>query len=463
MVTTMTHTPIPLFPEDAFKGTIHVPGSLAYDEARQIWNGQIDRRPALIATCVDTDDVATAVRYAVASGTPLSVRGGGHHVAGSAIVEAGLVIDLSQMSDVTLSPDKSTALVQGGAKLGNLDRGMLPFGRLVPAGIDHDTGVGGLTLGGGIGWTSRRHGLTSDNLTGVTMVTAAGEILHVDEASDPELMWGLRGGGGNFGIVTSFEFATHPLPDKVLAGFAVYDGTHAADVLRRYRSVVAHVPDEITTIVFLRSAPEVPWMPEEVLGKPVVMIGVVYMGDPDAAEAVVAPFRTLGTPIVDTIQPKPMIEHQAVLEGANPVGHRYYWKSTPIRELSGDVIDTFHRHLQTISSPHSLLGFFQLGGAVARNRDFGCFPNREARFLVNYAVHWIDPSEDGLHRDWTRQAMAEIEPHSSGGGYVNFLADQGIDAVRAAYGDDRYLRLVALKHRMDPTNVFRHNQNIPPS
>lgn len=295
------------------------------------------------------------------------------------------------------------------------------------------------------------------------MVIAAGDVIRADENSDAELMWGLRGGGGNFGIVTRFEFTNHAIPRKVLAGFAVYDGTHATDVLRLYRTAIADASDEITTIVFLRIAPQVPWIPEELVGKPVVMVGAVYMGVPGEAETAVAPFRNLGVPIVDVIRLQPMIEHQAVLEGANPVGDRYYWKSTPIRELSDDVIDTFHRHLQTISSLHSLLGFFQLGGAVAHNERLGCFPNRDARFLVNYAVHWIDPAEDDFHRAWTRQAMAEIEPHSAGGGYVNFLAEQGTDAVRAAYGADRYARLEALKNRMDPTNLFRHNQNIPPS
>lgn len=347
--------------------------------------------------------------------------------------------------------------------MGDLDRGTLPFGYLTAAGIDSDTGVGGLTLGGGVGWSMRRHGLTCDNLRAVTMVNAAGQIVRANDVTDPELMWGLRGGGGNFGIVTEFEFAAHRIRPAVLAGFAAYQGRDTVDVLRGYRSIVADAPDELTTIVFLRIAPAVPWMPAEAVGKPVVMIGLVWLGDPAAGERAVAPLRTLATPVIDTIAPKPMIEHQAVLEGANPVGHRYYWKSSPLGNLSDEVIGLLDAHLHTVSSPHSLLGFFQLGGAVARNEALGDFPNRDAKFLINYAVHWIAPDEDDVHRAWTRNAMAQIEPHTLGGGYVNFLTDRGTDAVRAAYGEARFNRLVTLKDRLDPDNVFRHNQNIRPS
>lgn len=459
----MTATPDLAKLTGTFRGTVHTPGSASYDQARQIWNGQIDRRPALIATCANSNDVAAAVRYAVDVGLPLSVRAGGHHVAGSAIVEAGVVVDLAQMTKTTLDADRASVRVQGGAKLGDLDRGTLPFGYLTPAGIDHDTGVGGLTLGGGIGWAMRKHGLTCDNLTAVTLVNAAGEIVHITEESDPELMWGLRGGGGNFGIVTAFEFSAHPIAPSVLAGFVVYDGDDIVEVLRNYRSVAAAAPDDFTTIVFMRIGPDVPWMPAAAVGKPIVMVGAVWLGDQATGATAIEPLRQLARPLGDTISPKPMIEHQAVLEGANPVGHRYYWKNAPLAELSDDVIDLFDTHLQTISSPQSLLGFFQMGGAVSRNGSKGAFPNRDAQFLINYAVHWIESEEDDIHMDWTRTAMAQFEPHSLGGAYINFLADQGSQAVREAYGDESYARLVALKDRLDPTNVFRHNQNIPPS
>ena len=459
----MTQTTELMQLRDTFKGILHTPSSPGYDQARRIWNGQIDRQPALIATCADAEDVSAAVRYAVQAGLPLSVRAGGHHVAGSAIVEAGIVVDLAQMNNVALDPANARVRVEGGAKLGDLDRGTLPFGYLTPAGIDHDTGVGGLTLGGGVGWSMRRHGLTCDNLTAVTMVNAAAKIIRVSQESHPELMWGLRGGGGNFGVVTEFEFTAHPVAPSVLAGFAVYDGRDVVKVLRNYRSVAAESPDDLTTIVFLRIAPPVPWMPADAVGKPVVMVGAVWLGDEVSGETVLAPLRDLSTPIVDTISPKPMMEHQAVLEGANPVGHRYYWKSAPLGDLSDEVIALLDSHLQTISSPHSLLGFFQLGGAVARNGAMGAFPNRDAQFLINYAVQWIDAVEDDFHRGWTRAAMAQLEPLTLGGGYLNFLAEQGTDAVRQAYGDERFARLVALKDRLDPNNVFRHNQNIPPS
>lgn len=448
---------------NTFSGTLHTPDSAGYDEARSIWNGQIDRRPVLVATCATTEDVAAVVRHSVENQVPLSVRAGGHHVAGSAIVEDGIVIDLSKMTRVRLDAANHRAYVQGGAKLGDLDAGTLPYGHLTPAGIDADTGVGGLTLGGGVGWNMRKLGLTCDNLTGVTLVTAEGEIIHATEASDSELLWGLRGGGGNFGIVTEFEFETHQIPDEVLAGFAVYRGEDVTTVLRSYRDIIADAPDELTTIVIMRIAPGLDWLPAEVVGNPIIMIGAVFCGDPAEAESVISPLRALGPVVVDTIAPKAMIDHQGVLVGANPVGHRYYWKSSPIDRLTDEVIDLFQRHTNTVSSPHSLLSFFHLGGAVARNADIGCFPNRDAGFLINYACQWIDESEDDLHRDWTKAAMAEFEPHIIGGGYVNFLSEQGLDAVRQAYGDSRFERLTSLKARMDPGNVFRHNQNIPPA
>ena len=462
-VAAMTTTPNIAQLQVQFDGTLHTPGSTDYDGVRKIWNGQIDRRPALVATCATTDDVSRAVRYANDSGLPLSVRAGGHHVGGSAIVEAGVVVDLAQMNGVMLDTTAAVVRVQGGAKLGDLDRGTLPHGFVTPAGIDHDTGVGGLTLGGGIGWSMRKHGLTCDNLRAVTMVNAAGEIVHASDESDPELMWGLRGGGGNFGIVTEFEFAAHPLGPSVLAGFVFYDGDDTVEVLRNYRSAVAEAPDELTTIVFLRIAPNAPWIPSEVVGKPVVMVGAVWLGDAADGTAAVDSLRRFATPVGDTISPKPMIEHQAVLEGANPVGNRYYWKSAPLADLSDEVINLLAEHLRTISSPHSLLGFFQLGGAIARNRTMGAFPNRDAQFLINYAVQWIDAAEDDLHRDWTRAAMSQIDQHALVGGYVNFLTEQGTGAVRSAYGEESFARLVALKDRLDPNNVFRHNQNIPPS
>jgi FAD/FMN-containing dehydrogenase len=265
-------------------------------------------------------------------------------------------------------------------------------------------------------------------------------------------MWGLRGGGGNFGIVTEFEFATHPIEPSVLAGFVFYKGSDTVEVLRNYRSIVAEAPNDLTTIVFMRIAPKAPWIPAELVGTPVVMVGAVWLGDAAAGAEWVDQLRQLAVPAGDTISLKPMIEHQAILEGANPVGDRYYWKSAPIAQLSDEVIDLCDEHLRTISSPHSLLGFFQMGGAVARNAALGAFP-----------MHWIDPGEDDVHRDWTRAAMAEFDGHTLGGGYVNFLTEQGSEAVRHAYGEESFARLVALKDRLDPTNVFRHNQNIPPS
>jgi FAD/FMN-containing dehydrogenase len=445
---------------DGFRGEWHVPRSPGYDEARRIWNGQIDRKPAAIGVCTGADDVSAVVRLAAESGLSLSVRGGAHHVAGSAIADGGLVLDLSRMRGIRLA--EGTVHVEGGAKLGELDAATLPAGVMVPVGIDSDTGVGGLALGGGVGWTMRRFGLTCDSLRAVTLVTANGGVRRVDDATDPELMWGLRGGGGNFGVVTEFEFSSRPIPPQVLAGFAVYDGSEAPAVLRRYREAVDAAPDGLTTIVFLRVAPPAVWLPPEVVGRKVLLVGAVYVGDPAEGESAVAPLRRLGRPLLDTIAPRPFAHHQAILEGANPVGHRYYWRSAYLATLADDVIDLLADDLANVSSPLSLLSFFQMGGAVAEDTGRSCFPNREAAFLINYAVHWTDPHQDGHHTEWTRSRMSRIESHGLGAGYVNFLADPEARAIRAVYGTERFARLCRLKAGIDPDNLFRHNQNIPP-
>lgn len=460
MTATLTKT---LGSLDDFRGTLCVPGDPDYPRVWAIWNGQVAREPALIATCHDACDVRTVLRRAVDAGMVTVVRGGGHNVAGTALCDGGVVIDLSAMRAVSLDPATGRVRVQGGATLADLDHATVPFARVAPAGIVTTTGVGGLTLGGGVGWTTRRFGLSCDNLVAVRLVTAAGDYLSVDDERDPELMWGLRGGGGNFGIVTEFEFATHPFGPVAVAGFVVYRLDDGPAVLRGYRQFAAAAPEEVTTIVVLRHAPPAPWIPVDQRGKPVVMIGAVHTGSIQTGIEALRPVKSLARPVADTVWPTPFLAHQAVLDASNPAGHRYYWKSDHLAELNDEAIDLLVEQTAQLSSPDSLIGIFQLGGAAARGGERSCFPSRHARFMVNYATHWTEAREDDLHRQWTRDAIEALAPYGLGTAYVNFTADDAPMHVETLYSTTEFSRLVTLKNRLDPDNVFRNNHNIRPS
>jgi len=451
---------------EGFAGTITTPVDANYPAARAIWNGQVDRRPAVIATCRDAGDVAAAVRFARREGLPVAVRGGGHHVAGHSLCDGGLVVDLSAMRGVAVdaaaaeSDGNTSVLVDGGARLGDLDRATLGTGLLVPSGIVTDTGVGGLTLGGGVGWMMRRFGLTCDSLTAVEMIAADGTRLVADDRTDPELLWALRGGGGNFGVVTRFRFRTHRIAPAVVAGFVVYDRGHRA-VLRRLFEYQIESPRSVTTIAFLRLAPPLPWMPPDVVGRPVIMLGVVATGDPEAAFAAVAPLRRLGTPCADTVAGRPFLGHQAAIDAANPKGRRYYWSSQYVATVSEELGERLLAHAHELSAPASLIALFQLGGATADPPVASCVPFRAASLPVTYGSQWVDPAEDDHHRAWTRAAVAELVPHGLGRGYVNFEGDRGTSAA-AAFDAAAYARLRVVKRAYDPENVFHHNVNITP-
>jgi FAD/FMN-containing dehydrogenase len=419
----------------------------------------------VIATCRDAADAVAALRFARREGLSVAVRGGGHHVAGHSLCDGGLVVDLSAMRRVVMDPDSKggatpSVLVDGGARLGDLDAVTVGAGRLVPSGIVTDTGVGGLTLGGGVGWTMRRFGLTCDSLTGVEMLTADGTMLAADDRSDPELLWALRGGGGNFGIVTRFRFRTHAFDPAVVAGFVVYDRDHEA-VLRGLFDYQTGSPRSVTTIAFLRLAPPLPWMPSAVVGQPVIMIGVVSTGDPDAALGAAAPLSRLGTPCVDTVAVRPFLSHQAAIDAANPKGRRYYWSSQYVAARGEELVELLLAHTQAMSAPASLIALFQLGGATADAPVASSVPFRAASLLVTYGSQWVDPAEDDHHRGWTRAAVAELAPHGLGRGYVNFDADRAATAA-GAFDAGTYLRLREVKRAYDPENVFHHNVNIVP-
>jgi FAD/FMN-containing dehydrogenase len=447
-----------------FAGELLAPGDESYDEARKIWNGAIDRRPALIACCRSADDVVAALRLARERDLLVAVRGGGHGVAGLAVCDDGLVIDLSAMRGVAVDPAARTARAQAGALWGDVDGATQEHGLATVGGIVTHTGIAGLTLGGGIGWLMRRYGATVDNLLGAEVVTADGEIVRASEDEHPDLLWGLRGGGGNFGVVTSFDYRLHAVGPTVLAGPIYYDLEDAPEVLRHYRDYIAEAPDELTTIVNLRHAPPLAFLPAEVHGRPVVAVVVCYAGALDRGDELLAPLRRFGSPIVDAIAPRPYVELQELFNAAVPHGWHYYWKSWELQPLEDVAIDALVEQAGRITNDRSYIIVFQLGGAVARVGEHDtAYAQRDAAHNVNINAAWLpDEPEPERHVEWARGCFAALEPFAGGRAYVNFLGDEGADRVRAAYGEEKYARLVELKRAYDPTNVFRLNQNIDP-
>jgi FAD/FMN-containing dehydrogenase len=449
----------------SFAGRLLRPFDERYDEARSIWNGAIHTRPALIASCTGVADVLAALRFARDRGftNNISVRGGGHAVAGHALCDGGVVIDLSPMTSVRVDPVLRTARAGGGALWSHLDRETQAFGLAVTGGIVTHTGIGGLTLGGGIGHLMRKLGLTIDNLLSCDVVTADGQLIIASEQSHEDLFWALRGGGGNFGIVTSFEYKLHPVGPNVLAGMLLYPLDDAAEVLAYFRDYVARAPDEVGILANLRLAPALLIVPTELHGKPVVAIVVCYAGDIEAGKKEFHDLRSFKTPALDAIAPKPYLAHQSMFDAAFPHGRGYYWKSCSLPPLTDEMIDRLIRQAQRITSPFTAMPLFTQGGAVADvAEDATAFPNRHAQHNLNIVGAWelTDPNPE-RHIAWVRETWQAMHPFASGA-YVNFMSDEPQGRLRAVYGPAKYDRLVALKRRYDPQNVFRHNQNIAP-
>jgi hypothetical protein len=446
---------------ESFRGQLTRPEDPDYDDQRKIWNGSIDRRPALIARCAGVADVIAAVRFARESGLELALRSGGHSYPGLSVCDGGVIIDTSRMRGTRVDPEERTARAQAGVLLGELDREAQAFGLAVPAGIVTHTGLAGLTLGGGIGWLERKYGLTIDQLLSVDLVTADGELVKASETENPDLFWGVRGGGGNFGIVTEFEFRLNPVGPMVLAGPILWAMEDSPEVLRFYRDWITEVPEELTTIVTFRRVLPSPFVPSELHGKHVVIIACCYAGSLEEGEEVLRPLRRFGPPLLDMCEPKPFVAHQASLDPAFPHGWWYYIRSCNLAELNDDVVDTMANHGLRIASPETVFSIFHLGGAVARmGEDETAFTGRNAGHTVN--VIGITRTGEGFdpERKWARGLWSALEPHHQNV-YVNFLMEEGEERVRQAYGAAKYDRLKALKRRYDPDNFFRLNQNIP--
>ena len=446
----------------SFRGELIRPGDPNYDEHRKVWNGSIERSPAVIARCAGTQEVVDAVELARESGLPTAVRGGGHSFPGHSTCDDGIVIDLGKMKGITVDPDGRTARVEAGVLLGELDAATQAHGLAVPAGIVTHTGVAGLTLGGGIGWLHRKYGLTVDQLVSTTMVTAGGEVVRASDTENAELFWGLRGGGGNFGVVTEFEFRLYELGPTVLAGPIFWPIEDSPDVLRFYRDWIAEAPNELMTIVMHRKAPPLDFVPPELHGRLIVAVVCCWSGDPEEGEKAIRPLREFASPVLDLCEPKPFVEHQAMFDPSFPHGRWYYMRSCDVAELTDEVIDITVEHSMRIRSPLTSFPIWQLGGAIREvGEEETAFGGRGVGHTFNITA--ATEGEEGFEqeREWVRGFWSALEPfHESV--YVNFLMDEGQERVRQAYGPAKYERLVALKRQYDPDNLFRLNQNISP-
>lgn len=448
---------------EGFDGQVVTPDDPDYDEARAVWNGAIDRRPRYVARCLSPADVATALRFARDRDLRISVRSGGHGVAGTAVCDGGLVVDLSRMKGIRVDPAQATATVQAGALWGELDAATQAFDLATTGGVVSHTGVSGLTLGGGIGWLMRRHGLTVDNLQRAEVVTADGGLVAAGEREQPDLFWGLRGGGGGLGVVTSFTFGLHPVGPEVLAGPVLWALEDAPEVLRAYRELVASAPPEVATVVALRRAPPTPLVPVEMHRRPVCVVTMLALGEPDRAERLLTPLRSLGRPLLDLVRYRPYTNLQSMVDDTVPPGWHYYWKSAGLRGLADPVIDTMVDHAGRALSPWSYTLLFHLGGAVADvDADATAYSRRDVPYELNVNAVWLPHEPVGdAEAAWARAFVAELEPHRAGV-YLNFLDHDDQHRAPTAFAAPAYDRLSALRRRFDPDGVFHpYNEAAP--
>ena len=447
----------------SLRGSVSGPGEDSFEQARTLWNAMIDRKPGLVIHCQGTADVMQAVRFARTHNLRTSVRGGGHNIAGSAVAEGALMIDLSPMKSVRIDVENRTARVEPGVTLGDLDCEAQAFGLAASVGVNSTTGVAGLTLGGGFGWLTRKYGMSIDNLLAADVVTADGQRLRASEDDNPDLFWAIRGGGGNFGVVTSFEFQLHETGTEVLSGLIVHPFDQAEPLLARYRELVPEAPDELTTWVVLRKAPPLPFLPEEWHGREVLVFALCYVGDLAAGEAAVQPIRDLGTPIADVVSPHPLVAWQQAFDPLLTPGARNYWKSHDFAGLSDGAIETILDYAGRLPGPECEIFIAQVGGAMARvPLEATAYPNRDSHYVLNVHTRWQDAAEDETCIDWARDFFDASAAYASGTAYVNFMPGDEADRVEQAYGQN-YARLAEIKAKYDPTNFFRVNQNIKPS
>lgn len=447
---------------ESVRGEVLRPDEAGYEDAREVWNATIDKHPALIARCAGVADVIAAVNFVREHDLLVSVHGGGHNIAGNAVCDGGLMIDLSSINSVHVDPDAKTARVEPGVVLNELDHETQAFGLATPVGYNSTTGIAGLTLGGGFGWLSRKYGLTCDNLRSVDIVTADGELRHASEDENEDLFWGVRGGSGNFGVVTSFEFDLHEVGPEVLSGLIFHPLADAADVLEEYREFTRDVSNEVTAWCVFRHAPPLPFVPDEWHGEQVLILGAFYAGSMDDGEDALQPLRDIGDPIVDVISPHPYAGWQQAFDALLESGARNYWKSHNFIEITDGMIETFVEYAESMPTAISEIAVAQLGGAINDvSTTATAYPHRDAKFLMNLHTRWEDPTQDDDCIAWARECYDAMTPHATGGTYVNFIPEE--DGVERAAYQENYERLVEIKTKYDPENLFSMNQNVKPA
>ena len=453
---------------DAFrarlKGALVLPGQPGYEDSRTLWNSMIDHSPAAVVRGLGVADVIATVQFARQHRLLLCIKGGGHNIAGLATADGALMLDMSLMRGVWVEAERRLAHAQGGCLLGDVDRETQVHGLATVLGFVSATGIAGLTLGGGFGYLTRRWGWTTDNVTGMDVVTADGKLVRASEKENADLFWGLQGGGGNFGVVTGIDYTLYPVGPEVVGGLVAWPAADAAGVLELYRTLAASAPPELTLVTLMRPAPPAPWLPKEMHGQPIVAILACYSGDPATGEKVVAPIKSFGTPVGDVLVRRPYAQLQGLLDGTQPKGRRYYWKSEYLPAIEPGLCARFMDHATKIPSPHSALILFQIEGALnARESDHSPVGNRDARYVLNIGGSWEGAEADAANIAWARDAWNDMKEFSTGGTYINFLTeDESPERVAAALGGS-ITRLREVKARWDPDNVFRVNRNIAPA
>jgi FAD/FMN-containing dehydrogenase len=447
----------------SLRGVLLSPDDSGYDDIRSVWNAMIDRRPAFIVRCLGVADVVTCVDFARKHGLTLSIKGGGHNISGLAVCEGGLMIDMALMRGVWVDPVAQTARVQAGCLLGDVDRETQIHGLAAVLGFVSTTGAAGLTLGGGFGYLTRRFGWGCDNVLSMEVVTADGRVILASETQNRDLFWALRGGGGNFGVVTNFEYKLYAVGPQVIAGAIAWRAEDAQSVLEMHRTLVERSPPELTAVAVMRKAPPVPWLANEVHGKPIVVLFVCYTGPVKEGESLVAPIKAFGNPVGDVIQTRTYVSQQSLLDATQPKGRRYYWKSEYLPKLEPELITKAIGHAQRMVSPHSSVLFFPIGGALQKlPPDHSAVGNRDVAVSLNVMASWESVQDDEANMEWARSAWRDLRRFSTGGTYINFLTEEeGEERIRAAYGAN-YEQLVQIKTKWDPTNLFRVNKNIVP-
>jgi FAD/FMN-containing dehydrogenase len=445
------------------QGSVLVPGDVGYEDSRTVWNAMIDRKPAFVVRCIGVADVIECVKFSRKHNLLLCIKGGGHNIAGLAASDGAMMLDMSLMRGVWVDAQRKVAHAQGGCLLGDVDRETQAYGLAAVLGFVSRTGIAGLTLGGGFGYLTRLWGWTSDNVVGMNVVTANSRLVHASSEENEDLFWGLRGGGGNFGVVTGIDYALYPVGPEVVGGLVAWPASQASRVLEFYRTLAEKAPPELTLVALMRPAPPAPWLPKDTHGTPIVAMLACYSGNPEQGEKAVAPIKSFGKPIGDVLVRRPYVQLQSLLDATQPKGRRYYWKSEYLSNIEPTLCEKVIEHAAKIPSPHSAVILFQLDGALSLlKEDHSPMGNRDARYVLNLAGSWEHADNDKVNVQWAREAWADMKQFSTGGTYINFLtADEGPERIEAALGNGLQ-RLAEVKTRWDPENVFRTNRNIKP-